>query len=60
MAQDVVPIPSSARLAHLSENLGALTLELSADDLDELARIAPRGVAVGARKPPTGMELTAP
>ncbi len=60
MAQDVVPIPGSARLAHLSENLGALALDLTADDLAELAAIAPRGVAFGARKSPTGMELTAP
>lgn len=60
VAQDVVPIPGSSRLAHLSENLGALGLDLSTGDLDELARIAPAGVAVGARKAPSGMELTAP
>lgn len=60
MARDAVPIPSSARLAHLTENLGALDVRLDEDDLIELDQVAPRGAAVGARKSPDGMELTAP
>ena len=60
MAQGVVPIPSSARLAHLADNLGALGVQLSEGDLAELDQLAPQGVAVGTRKSPDGMELTAP
>ena len=54
------PIPGSARLDHLAENLGALDVRLSRGDLAELERVAPPGAAVGARTSPTGMELTAP
>lgn len=60
MAQGVVPIPSSARLAHLHDNLGAREVELSPGDLAELDLIAPHGAAVGDRKSPDGLELTAP
>jgi aryl-alcohol dehydrogenase-like predicted oxidoreductase len=60
IAHGVVPIPSSARRAHLFDNLGALDVRLSTDDLAELERVVPPGAAVGARKPPSGTELTAP
>jgi aryl-alcohol dehydrogenase-like predicted oxidoreductase len=58
MAQDVVPIPGSARVEHLLENIGALDVRLAAADLDEIDRIAPRGAAAGTRKSGWGLALT--
>jgi aryl-alcohol dehydrogenase-like predicted oxidoreductase len=53
MAQgdDVVPIPGTKRRAYLEENAASAALELSADDLDRLGRIASPDVAVGSRYP---------
>lgn len=55
----VVPIPGSARLAHLRENLGALDVRLAAEDVAELERAAPPGAAVGERKSASGLGLIA-
>jgi aryl-alcohol dehydrogenase-like predicted oxidoreductase len=46
---DVVPIPGTKRRRYLEENLAALTVELTDDDLARLEAIAPPGVAVGDR-----------
>ena len=46
---DVVPIPGTKRVAYLEENVGALDVALSADDLDALDAAVPRGAVVGAR-----------
>ncbi|MBC6698632.1 aldo/keto reductase [Hymenobacter sp. BT190] len=48
---DVVPIPGTKRVAYLEENLGALDVQLSADELTQLDAIAPRGAAAGPRYP---------
>ena len=51
MAQgdDVVPIPGTKRRAYLEENVGAVAVELTAEDLARLDAIAPRDVAAGGR-----------
>jgi aryl-alcohol dehydrogenase-like predicted oxidoreductase len=51
MAQgdDVVPIPGTKRSSHLEENVAAVGVELTPDDLARLDAIAPPGVAVGGR-----------
>lgn len=51
LAQDeqIVPIPGTKRLDRVQENLGALQVTLSADDLAEIERISPKGVAAGSR-----------
>ncbi len=46
---DVVPIPGTKRRTYLEENLGATDVDLSAEDLERLAAIAPPGVAAGER-----------
>ena len=46
---DVVPIPGTKRRRFLEENVAALSIELSGDDLARLEEIAPPGVAVGNR-----------
>ncbi|TPG71694.1 aldo/keto reductase [Hymenobacter nivis] len=48
---DVVPIPGTKRVAYLEENLGALEINLSQDELAQLDDIAPKGVAAGSRYP---------
>jgi aryl-alcohol dehydrogenase-like predicted oxidoreductase len=47
--EDVVPIPGTKRRSYLEENVGAVGVQLSAEDLARLARIAPSGVAEGGR-----------
>ncbi len=45
----IVPIPGSRRLAHLEDNLGALDVELSADDLSDIDDAMSRITVVGNR-----------
>jgi aryl-alcohol dehydrogenase-like predicted oxidoreductase len=46
---DVVPIVGTKHTRYLDENLGALTVELSPEDLDRIEAIAPPGAAAGER-----------
>jgi aryl-alcohol dehydrogenase-like predicted oxidoreductase len=48
---DVVPIPGTKRRSYLEENVGASQVELTPDDLEGLAKIAPPGAAAGGRYP---------
>jgi aryl-alcohol dehydrogenase-like predicted oxidoreductase len=48
---DVAPIPGTKRRTRLEENLGALDVELTADDLARLDELAPVGAAAGDRYP---------
>jgi aryl-alcohol dehydrogenase-like predicted oxidoreductase len=53
--EDLVPIPGTKRRKYLEENLGALDVTLTADDLATIDEIAPKGVAAGPRYPPAMM-----
>jgi aryl-alcohol dehydrogenase-like predicted oxidoreductase len=46
---DVVPIPGTKRRRYLDENVGALDVTLSADDLARIDEFLPVGAAVGSR-----------
>jgi aryl-alcohol dehydrogenase-like predicted oxidoreductase len=48
---DVVPIPGTKRRKYLEENIGALDVELTADDLKQIDEVAPKGAAAGLRYP---------
>jgi aryl-alcohol dehydrogenase-like predicted oxidoreductase len=48
---DVVPIPGTKRIAYLEENVAALDIELSVEDLELIEAIVPIGVASGDRYP---------
>ncbi|MFL5825111.1 MAG: aldo/keto reductase [Thermoleophilaceae bacterium] len=48
---DIVPIPGTKRVNYLEENVGALDVELTDDDLRRLDELAPVGVAAGERYP---------
>ena len=52
----IVPIPGTKRRTYLEENLGALSVHLSADDLARINAIAPPGVAAGLRYPAAMMQ----
>ena len=47
----IVPIPGTRKLSRLEENLGAVTLELTADDLREIDTAASQITVQGARYP---------
>ena len=48
---DIVPIPGTKRRTYLEENVEALAIRLTADDLRRIDEIAPKGVAAGNRYP---------
>lgn len=49
--EDIVPIPGTKRRSYLEENLGAMNVLLSAEDLRRLDEILPPGAAAGTRYP---------
>jgi aryl-alcohol dehydrogenase-like predicted oxidoreductase len=48
---DLVPIPGTKRRKYLEENVGALDVLLTAEDLQKIDEIAPKGAAAGLRYP---------
>jgi len=54
---DVVPIPGTKRRTYLVENVGALDVRLSADDLRRIDEAMPSGVAAGERYPAAMMSF---
>ena len=54
----IVPIPGTRRADRLAENLGAVDVELDADDLRELGEAADRIGVVGARYPDAAEAMT--
>jgi len=55
--EDIVPIPGTKRRKYLRENVDALDLMLSADDLERIDEVAPKDVAAGSRYPEAMMRL---
>ncbi|NDU86367.1 MAG: aldo/keto reductase [Ferrovum sp.] len=57
MAQghDIVPIPGSKTLPHLEDNLKAMEVSLSPEELQHIDLLIPRGAAVGDRYAPQMM-----
>src|SRR2546421_12524178 len=49
--EDIVPIPGTTRVKHLEENVAALRVELTVDDLRDLEAVFPKGAAAGDRYP---------
>ncbi|MBQ4869516.1 aldo/keto reductase [Priestia megaterium] len=48
---DIVPIPGTKRIQYLEENIGALKIQLSKEELYRINEVAPKGVAAGERYP---------
>ncbi|OLC00255.1 MAG: aldo/keto reductase [Candidatus Rokubacteria bacterium 13_1_40CM_68_15] len=53
---DVVPIPGTKRRSRLEENVGALDVTLSGDDVKRIADAVPAGAAAGPRYPEPQMK----
>jgi aryl-alcohol dehydrogenase-like predicted oxidoreductase len=47
--EDIIPIPGTKRRGYLEENIGALGVELTPDDLKRIDHALPRGGAAGER-----------
>jgi aryl-alcohol dehydrogenase-like predicted oxidoreductase len=54
---DVVPIPGTKHRKYLEENIGALEIDLTIDDLRRLNEVFPTGAAAGQRYPEHMMAL---
>jgi aryl-alcohol dehydrogenase-like predicted oxidoreductase len=54
----IVPIPGTTKLHRLEENLGALAVELTADDLHEIDAAESKIVMQGARLPEGALKMT--
>jgi aryl-alcohol dehydrogenase-like predicted oxidoreductase len=48
---DIVPIPGTKHVRYLEENVKAVEIELSLEDLQRIDEVAPKGVAAGERYP---------
>ena len=54
--EDIVPIPGTRHVRYLDENIGALDVKLSVEELRRLDEILPPGAASGQRYHESGME----
>jgi len=54
----IVPIPGTTKLTRLQENLGALAVEFSADELQEIATALAKMALPGARLPESVLAMT--
>jgi aryl-alcohol dehydrogenase-like predicted oxidoreductase len=55
--EDMLPIPGTTRRAHLEENVAAVEITLTPEDLARINEISPKGVAAGDRYPEGGMKV---
>lgn len=55
--EDVIPIPGTKHRKYLEENVAALNVKLSADELRRIDDVAPQGSAAGQRYPEHMMNL---
>jgi aryl-alcohol dehydrogenase-like predicted oxidoreductase len=55
--KDIVPIPGTKQVKYLEENVAALDVQLSAEEVARIDAIAPRGVAAGARYPESSLRM---
>jgi aryl-alcohol dehydrogenase-like predicted oxidoreductase len=49
--EDIVPIPGTKQRKYLEENVGALNVQLTKEDLERIDEVAPHGAAAGLRYP---------
>ncbi len=54
---DIVPIPGTTKRNHLEDNVGALEIELTREELAAIEEVFPMGAATGARYPEMMMPL---
>jgi aryl-alcohol dehydrogenase-like predicted oxidoreductase len=49
--EHIFPIPGTKRIKYLEENIGALNVKLTKEEMAEIEKIAPKNVAAGLRYP---------
>ena len=54
---DIVPIPGTKRRKYLEENVGAINIQLTPEDLRRIDEVFPRDATAGARYPEHMMQL---
>jgi len=54
---DIVPIPGTKRRKYLQENVGALDVDLTSEDLARIDEVAPKDAFAGSRYPEAMMKL---
>jgi aryl-alcohol dehydrogenase-like predicted oxidoreductase len=54
---DIIPIPGTKRTRYLEQNVGALDITLTPEDLARIEAVAPRGSAAGMRYTEAGMAV---
>lgn len=54
--EHIVPIPGTKRRKYLEENIGAVEVKLTDQELNEIEAIAPKGIAAGERYPEAQMD----
>jgi len=54
----IAPIPGTTKLHRLEENIGAVNVELTLDDLSEIESAASKITVQGARLPEAVLKLT--
>lgn len=54
---DIIPIAGTKRRKYLEENIGALNIQLTQEDINRINELAPAGAAKGFRYPEGGMTL---
>ena len=55
--KDIIPIPGTKHVRYLEDNVGALNVQLSSEDLLRLEEVFPHGAAAGPRYPEQMMHL---
>ena len=55
--ENIVPIPGTKRRKYLQENVGALDVDLTAEDLAQIDEVAPKNAFAGSRYPEAMMKL---
>jgi aryl-alcohol dehydrogenase-like predicted oxidoreductase len=53
----IFPIPGTKRIKYLEENVGAINVQLSNAELEEIDAVFPRDAAVGTRYPEAAMKI---
>jgi aryl-alcohol dehydrogenase-like predicted oxidoreductase len=54
--EHLFPIPGTKRMVYLEENLGALKIQFTSQELEEINNLSPKGSAAGTRYPAGGMK----
>ena len=54
---NIVPIPGTKRRKYLQENVGAVEVTLTAEDLEQIEEVAPKNAFAGSRYPEAMMKL---